>query len=249
MNTISKYKQPQNRIHRIYHSLKSLIDINHRCLMCDDSASQRICQTCQAYFLRPQNPCQSCGLPLKHRALRCGACLNNPPAYDEVVSPFLYQAPLDTLINNFKHKGDRCAGKALGEIFAQAVYRHYQRQHLPMPQRLVAVPLHWRRHWRRGFNQAALLCDELSGALNIPIFVHIKRTDSRPAQQHLSRDQRLMNLTDGFKVTRPLKGGSIAIVDDVMTSGATANTLAKLLKTAGADKVSIWALARTPVME
>lgn len=240
-----KYQQG-NRLKQILQAFTSSITIPHRCLMCDNHDQHRICRHCRGYFSSPRYVCQRCGLPLKHHALYCGICLKYPPAYDEVFSPYLYQSPLSTLITHFKHRGDECIGKGLGEILAETIQLHYRQQHLTLPQKLVAVPLHWRRQWQRGFNQAELLCDEIGTALGIEQCIDVRRIRSVPAQKALSRQQRLKNLQSCFAVTRPLEGESLVIVDDVMTTGATVDALARTLKAAGAGRVSVWALARTP---
>ena len=138
-------------------------------------------------------------------------------------------------------------GKALAQLFAQRVAAHYAQQHLSLPDYLIAVPLHWRRQWQRGFNQAQWLTDHLAQHLNIHALYPVKKTTATRAQEQLSRKQRLRNVAHRFRITRAFTPtSSIAIVDDVMTTGATANSLAKTLKQAGVSNVSVWALARTP---
>ena len=104
-----------------------------------------------------------------------------------------------------------------------------------------------RHQWLRSFNHADLLCRELHRKLGIPIFSGLKRRHNGVQQKQLNRQQRLKNLNGCFQTSETLSGQSIAIVDDVVTTGATANTLARVLKAAGAGQVSVWALCRTPL--
>lgn len=136
--------------------------------------------------------------------------------------------------------------KALSELMVEEVKHYYRHQHLPMPELIVPVPQHVKRQWRRGFNPAIVLANALGQSLAVPIFKGVKRVSAAPEQKTLDRRSRLKNLRNSFKVTLPLQGEHVVIVDDVMTTGATANTLAKALKAAGAGQVSVWVLARTP---
>jgi ComF family protein len=153
---------------------------------------------------------------------------------------------LSDLIIQFKQKRDFVAGKALSELFAKAIRHHYRQQHLPLPDLIAPVPQHWKSQWQRSFNHAIIFSHEISQQLSIPIFKALKRVRATPPQKALDKKARLANLQQSFHITDSLNGEHIAIVDDVMTTGATANTLAQALKAAGAGKVTIWVLARTP---
>lgn len=219
----------------------------HSCLMCHDPADTRVCRRCQQYLVKPQYTCQTCALPLPEHSLMCGQCLQILPSYDQAYAPYLYQVPLVQLLRQFKEGRDLRIGKALSELFAQAVKQHYQQQHWPKPDYVAPVPLHWWRHWQRGFNQAALLSEALAQTLEIKHLTATRRTHAVLPQKSLSRRQRLGNRHHGFVVNCQLQGEDIAVVDDVMTTGATVNAFAKALKQAGAGKVVVWALARTPL--
>ncbi|MFT6387624.1 MAG: ComF family protein [Cellvibrionaceae bacterium] len=233
--------------------LGKLPSLGHPCLLCDAISQQRICRPCQAaYLYRPHNPCGACGIPLEQYAVLCGQCLKCRPAFDETFAAYLYQAPIDQLINAFKHTGNYVAGKALSLLFCNALEIHYRENHLTLPDYILPVPLHWRRQWLRGFNQSNFICKDLlknkgCRAANVQLFTSAKKMKLTLPQEQLSRKQRLSNPgKNAFVVSKTLNGESIAIVDDVMTTGATVNALAIALKKAGAGKVSIWALARTP---
>lgn len=119
---------------------------------------------------------------------------------------------------------------------------------LATPDTIIAIPLHWRRYWQRGFNQSELLANSLSRQLKIPLVKALKRCRSTTMQQSLNAEQRQRNLHNAFAVTKPelIQGRRIALVDDVMTTGATATEAARTLLSAGANEVHIWVLARTP---
>lgn len=232
-----------------------------RCLVCGGASGERICGDCRGYFGRAQQSCQVCAVPLavdtlneqlvceqavEQPALVCGECLQKPPAYDYAYSPYVYGPPLSQLINGFKYHGQQVAGRALGDNFCRSIEIYYQQQGLSLPDYITPVPLFWRRQWRRGFNQSALLAQALAQHLDRPYLNCARRIRDTGEQKSLSRQQRLYNLRHSFQVKRVFQGESLAIVDDVMTTGATVDTLAKALKDAGAGTVMVWALARTP---
>jgi ComF family protein len=245
----------QKELLGLYYKLKNRVSLTlatrlrskHHCLLCHTLTTKRICQSCQTQFLHsPIHRCTCCGIPLTHNALFCGDCLQHTPCFDRTFSPFIYQTPLSDLIIRFKEKHDFFAGKALSDVFTKQIQDHYVQQHIPLPDLIVAVPQHWKKQWARGFNPAAFFADTISRQLSIPIFTDVKRTKAVAEQKNLSRHARIKNLQRGFTITSQLQGENVAIIDDVMTTGSTANALAQALKKAGAKQVTIWALARTP---
>lgn len=178
----------------------------------------------------------------------CGACQKKPPAFARVEAPWRYAFPVDNLITRFKHQGQWPFGRLLGELLAEHLQHAYD-EGLPRPQALLAVPLARRRERQRGFNQARMLADWLSRALQIPASDDwLVRTQDTPAQQGLDAATRKRNLRQAFQVVDAAKiaGQHLALVDDVLTTGTTANTLARLLLRAGAERVDVYCLARTP---
>lgn len=231
---------------RIRNTLGQLT-FKHQCILCQETSTKRLCQPCSQQFLySPNYRCTCCGLPLSHSAIFCGECLQHTPAFDRTFSPYIYQPPLSELIVRFKQKKDFFVGKALADIFAAQIKNHCLQQHLPLPDLITPTPLHWKKRSLRGFNQAAFFTDTISRQLNIPVFKDISINNASLEQKNLSRKQRLNNLKNNISITSNLNGEHIAIVDDVMTTGATANALATALKKAGASKVTVWVLARTP---
>jgi ComF family protein len=171
----------------------------------------------------------------------CGACLAHPPTVDATVAAFEYRFPIDRLVQRFKFAGDLTIGRWLGECLAQAVAMEDR------PDILVAAPIGRARLRERGFNQALELARTVAAAhaLRVDLGLIAKVRDT-PAQQGLTRSERRANLRDAFCVRGDIDGADIAIVDDVMTTGATAEAMAGALRIAGARRVVAWVLARTP---
>jgi ComF family protein len=180
----------------------------------------------------------------------CGGCLDDlpwrdspvslaEPGLDCVVAPLVYAFPVDAAIRAFKFRRQLYYGPA----FAQLLYA--VRHELPEDvDAVLPVPLHWRRKWWRGFNQALEISRPLAGHLGLPVIHDVSRCRATPSQSGLSAAARASNLRGAFRVRRVLNFRHILIVDDVFTTGATANQLARTLRQAGVDKVSLAAVAR-----
>jgi ComF family protein len=180
--------------------------------------------------------------------LVCGECQTKPPHFDQVSAPWHYAFPLDTLITRFKHHGKWPVGRLLGTLLSHHLHTAFT-QGLPRPDLLLPVPLGKHRLRQRGFNQAGMLATWLHQQLDLPLNAHLLRRDRETsAQQDLDAAARQRNLRNAFALAdpAPIKGKHVALVDDVLTTGATANTLARLLKKAGARRVDVYCLARTP---
>jgi ComF family protein len=186
--------------------------------------------------------CQQCGLNLPAPLSLCGHCLKSPPAYSYVVSAMDYTEESGSLLQRFKFYYDFAAGRVLAELLAEQLEQTYQNK--PWPDLIMPVPLHYKRLWRRGFNQALVLARNLK--LSIPIdYKSLKRIRHTPRQVGLSGNWRKRNLAQAFAVSKNLCGQTIAILDDVITTGATVNEIAKVLLKAGAKEVVIWCVLRT----
>lgn len=220
------------------------------CLLCDDRADNRLplCAACanDLPWLGPH--CALCALPLPAPGLICGACQQRPPAFSRVEAPWRYAFPVDTLITRFKHQGKWPLGRLLGELLAGHL-QHAFDGGLSRPDSLLPVPLAARRLRQRGFNQAAMLAGWLGKPLQLPVDERLlTRPLETPAQQQLDARARRRNLRQAFALGDPARiaGRHLALVDDVLTTGATADTLARLLRKAGAARVDVYCLARTP---
>lgn len=214
-----------------------------RCQLCGTAAGDGgLCGPCEDDLPWLGNACQRCALPLPENTTLCGRCLKRPPAFDRCRAVFRYAPPVDRLIGQFKHQRHLTAGRLLARLAANRLCQPGEEPDLIGP-----VPLHWRRQLLRGFNQSALVAEILSRKLDIPLAPLAIRRQSTTQQQALGRRERLRNLRDAF-VARPsaVAGKHVVIVDDVVTTSATAEALSRQLKQVGARRVEVWALARTP---
>jgi ComF family protein len=161
--------------------------------------------------------------------------------FDAVYSYGSYEGTLRKLIHLFKYDGVRPLARALGESLALALPRDQSFD------AIVPMPLHWWKRWQRGFNQADLLAREISRRWNVPVRGVVTRQRATAPQAGLTNSQRRLNVSGAFRVKRGirLKGLRVLLVDDVLTTGATASACARALKRAGAAHVSLLALART----
>ncbi|MCO6058762.1 ComF family protein [Pseudomonas sp. MOB-449] len=219
------------------------------CLLCHaPGGTLPICAGCEAEMPWLFGHCAICALPLPTLDLPCGDCLKRPPPFDRVEVPWRYGFPVDSLITRFKHQGRWPLGRLLGGMLARHL-DHAFRDGLPRPDALLPVPLAPPRLRQRGFNQAQMLARWLSDELQLPLQDGwLKRVEDGPPQQGLDAAARRRNLRRAFALDEraELRGLHLAIVDDVLTTGTTAHVLARLLKRAGAARVDIYCLARTP---
>jgi ComF family protein len=219
-------------------------------LLCAEPAEENIpiCMACETELPWLGDHCQTCALPLPGTGLTCGQCLKQPPAFERVAAPWSYSFPLDTLITRFKHSAKWPFGRLLADLLAQYLQHRFD-EDLNRPDALVPVPLATKRLRQRGFNQAAMLARWLGGHLDIPCDeMLLLRTQDTSAQQDLNAEARKKNLRNAFALIpgAQIKGRHLALVDDVLTTGATAQALARLLMDAGAARVDVYCLARTP---
>ncbi|MNR10113.1 DNA utilization protein GntX [compost metagenome] len=180
--------------------------------------------------------------------LICAQCSRHPPAFQRVEAPWHYGFPVDTLITRFKHSSHWPLGRLMAELLGHWL-EHCFDEGMPRPQLLLPVPMARKRLRQRGFNQAAMLADWLSASLGITRNERLLlRKRETQAQQDLDARARKRNLANAFALAggAEVKGMHLALVDDVLTTGATANTLARLLIDAGAARVDVYCLARTP---
>lgn len=225
------------------------------CLLCDLPSTERLCQGCRfqlPYLTRYRHHCSLCALPLSTDSHYCGHCLQEPPPFERCRLACSYEFPLDHLIHAFKYQRQLTAGRALSELLIEHLQAERQdTEDADWPQLLVPVPMHWSRRFKRGFNQTELLARDLGRALALPVRSRVCRRQQRTqAQQGLTRTARIHNLRNAFEL-RPnasgtVSGKRIALVDDVVTTTSTVRALSRLLKSAGATSVEVWAIARTP---
>lgn len=223
------------------------LNFNQPCSLCHTrkDVHQGLCESCRADLPWLIQACPRCALPLQGIATAngCPDCLKLRPVYDRTLAAFRYDFPLSQILPAIKYHRQPQAIGWLGAALADFLPLHYEDQH--WPEALVPVPMHLLSESARGFNQAQLLAKVLSTHLQIPLWQELHKHRRTPHQADLDLKQRRQNLHSAFcvKTTPP---AHVALVDDVMTTGTTVNTLAGLLKEAGCERVEVWVLARTP---
>ena len=211
------------------------------CVLClAGPAGSLVCRACACALPRIQACCIRCALPLPHAAV-CGSCLRAAPPFESALAVYEYGFPVDRLLQRFKFSGDLAVGRWLALRLADRAGQ------APRPSFVVPMPLSRERLKMRGFNQAGEIARVVARSIGAPLDLGaLERTRDTSAQSGLSRRARRANLRGAFRCPRGLAGKDVALVDDVITTGATANEAARALKRAGAASVHVWAIARTP---
>jgi ComF family protein len=223
------------------------------CALCHAPSAdpnKQLCAGCDAELQRNTRACRLCAQPLPALALEsaqvtCGRCLKKRLLITQIVAPFQYAHPLDSLVLRFKKRGELACGATLAALFIHAVRSDSA---LELPQALVPVPLHRVRLRERGFDQARLLAQAYGTHFNIPLRPELLiRTRHTGTQAGLSATARVQNVRGAF-FAAPTAGAKlpahVALIDDVATTAATLNACALALKRAGVTRVDAWVLAR-----
>ena len=207
------------------------------CFLCRGAARELLCADCTAELPRLDAAvCPRCSLASPAAAL-CGRCLADPPGFDATVAALWYRFPTDVLVQALKFRGELALAAFLAAILGKRLAGDE-------PDFVVPVPLSAARLRERGYNHAAEIARRLPGR-RLELDLCQRTRDGRP-QMELPFAERQRNVRNAFAVRRPLDGATVAVVDDVMTTGATLGEIARTLKAAGAARVVNWVVARTP---
>ncbi len=224
------------------------------CVFCGQSrkgAGPCLCVACREslHFIEPPH-CERCGYPAEidyevpAGNFICGRCRVEPPAFDRARSVAIYESAFKGLVRFYKYQGQTGALDEIRPLLEKYFAGELQNY---TGFTVVPVPLHVDKLRERQFDQACLLAREVSNLLGVPIDPAVlKRVRPTPSQTRKTRNERMENVRGAFAVRNPeeIAGRSLLIVDDVMTTGATVNEVAKVLKRAGADRVEVFTLAR-----
>lgn len=219
------------------------------CVLCGDTGSRSenhgidLCRHCQAELPRLTSGCARCAEPLSGGLAMdslCGRCQVTPPSYNRCISMFSYLPPAGHMIQSHKFQGSLEIALLLGTLMAEWLSVVIDLK----PDVLIPVPLHMHRLRERGFNQAAEIAKPIARQLGCDLDVNsCRRIKTTDPQSGLNKKDRVKNVRGAFEVLNPI-WGRVAIIDDVMTTGSTANEFAKTLIKAGAESVDVWVCAR-----
>ena len=205
-----------------------------------------LCRRCAAElpWLAGAEYCPRCARPLTREDGVCSYCRGFNPAFDRCVALGCYRGEIRRAVHRFKYGGKKSLARPLGLLLAAKLSKAPWLSSVDL---LVPVPLHRERLLKRGYNQAALLTKVVGKKLHLPTKEILKRVRDTQSQTGLSRKQRRENIKGAFRCREELqKGGHILLLDDVLTSGATAKEAALVLKTAGAGRISVAVTALVP---
>ncbi|MGM3182221.1 DNA utilization protein GntX [Dickeya oryzae] len=237
-----------------------MLTIMAQCWLCQQPlyhSHHGICSHCRCHLPQPLVCCPRCGLPSASDILPCGRCLQQPPPWQSLLFVSDYQPPLSRLITRFKFQGRI----ELAPTLARLVLLRWQGcrratalrlpDAYPRPDAIVTVPLHRRRHWRRGFNQTDLiarwLAHWLGCAYDPDTLIRVRYT---VPQQSLGARSRRRNLRGAFRcrqdvISQRVAGKRLVLLDDVVTTGSTVAEVSRTLLRAGAQHVQVWCVCRT----
>ena len=240
-------------LHFIMQQSKRLIELllPAQCLICNlPSNNKLICEYCEKNILADRSYCLHCALPLNKDTDYCGDCLTKEYLFDQIHALGDYSKPLSTLIKQLKYQQQLVAGELLAQLLLKSIQLRYTQKELSQFDFLLAVPLHPKKLQQRGFNQAQIICDSLHQQLQIPILTNqVLRNKQTTAQEGLSISKRKANLRDAFIYNEhspeSLTGKNVVIVDDVVTTGATINSLCRVLQKTGVNSVTVFCICRT----
>lgn len=232
-------------------ALRPVVDLVYppRCPLCGEglSAQSGLCARCWAELVIPGDPaCASCQRPFTHgqqEGAICAPCLTMPPRHDGIAAATLYNDVSRRLVLAFKHGRRISLARMLARLMSARIPR------LEGSWCVVPVPLHRGRLWQRGFNQSALLAQEIARARALPLVVDgLIRRKATPKLGGLGRKARARTLSGAITMNdrrlAGIRGRNVILVDDVLTSGATSDACVAVLKRAGAEKVIVTCFAR-----
>lgn len=217
-----------------------------RCLACQRPSKQKkpLCKACETQMPILKNICRHCAAKLPEDAPKqmCGQCIKQPPFFTKTIALFCYEDIIVKLITGLKFHQELNVAKLLSHLFCE----HIINEKVTVPDIIMPVPLHKKRLKERGYNQAVEIAKPIAKKFNIPLLINacVRIRYTKP-QIEMPSELRKQNIKNAFEIKKSIAGLSIAIIDDVMTTGNTVNELSKMLMKSGAKQVEIWCIART----
>lgn len=222
------------------------------CILCGyaTTRSLNICANCQKDLPILSHSCLQCAqflLYTDNLQLICGACLKRPPPFDRTYALFPYQPPIIHLIIALKFQHQLSHAKVMGDLLAEQIRTKWY-QNKTLPDVIIPIPLHPNRLRERGFNQALEISRPIARQLGIPLDLNgVKRIKHTAAQSGLTAILRKQNIANAFTTEKNYRDLTIAVVDDVITTGHTMTEFCRLLKQNGAKRVDVWCCARRDI--
>lgn len=224
-----------------FNHLFKLTPFSQPCILCNggDNSGLNICRDCLADLpFHASDQCPQCGLPSLSNQM-CGACIASPPDFDSTRALFRYEYPVSQLLQHYKYQQQLYLANTFTEML---LARLPQR----LPDLIIPMPLHPKRLSERGFNQSLEIARIIAKRLSTPLdYKCCERIKWSLPQASLPLKQRVRNMKGAFQCQRDLSGLNVVMIDDVMTTGASLNALAKAIKAKGAAHVECWVIART----
>lgn len=229
------------------------------CALCNQPSDRRqdLCYACLQDLPIIAQSCQRCANkipftppagPTDKKGLICGSCLKGPPPFSASHALFAYEPPITSLILGLKFKHQLAYARILGELMAEKIGSEWY-HNKPLPDLIIPVPLYQQRLQERGFNQALELARPIARAFHLKVDSNsVQRIKNTLAQMNLPAQKRKTNIKNAFAIDRPLIGKTIAILDDVMTTGSTVAELSHVLLQKGATRVDVWCCARAMIL-
>ena len=213
------------------------------CILCDNRgvAGKDICSICLDNLLKNNNSCYQCGTPLASQMQTnlCGHCQSIAPAFNICHAPFIYQGAMRYLITHLKFNQHYKNARLLGQLFAESLIDR------KLPQCIIPVPLHKKRYRQRGFNQTLEIAKTIGRQLQIPVEPKLCiRHRNTLHQVGLTINKRQDNVKNAFSIIKENHYTHVAILDDVMTTGATLQEIALILKSTGIINIELWVCTR-----
>jgi len=215
----------------------------YTCFICNQAGENELdlCEKCHNNLNPLGQSCKICGIAMHtEQPHTCGRCLRKTPYYDNVTTLYKYDEISKQLIQALKFNSKYSCARTMGRLMSDHFHHHDT-----LPDAILAVPLHKKRRRERGFNQAQLIAQHIHQQLDIPLLNNAcTRTVNTASQTTLKAKERRKNLNNAFSYNNPHTLNSVAVIDDVVTTGSTANEIARTLKRSGVKYVEIWAFAR-----
>ena len=234
----------------MFNLFKKIITNNCKisCLLCKASCSffAKLCTACISSVPANQHACFSCAEPLTVEStdLLCGLCQTKNRAFKRSIVPLIYQHPVAEMLQQLKYSQQLAYAVPLAHVLVKAICHRYQQD--DFPEVIVPMPLHDKRLCERGYNQAGVIARHLSKKLSVPVKHRLVQRikDTKPLL-NLSAKARHRYMQGAFQAKQS-KFKHIALVDDIITSTASAETVAKACQKKGIERIDLWAIARTP---